>query len=226
MLGNFGRKMRDKKIAGCYIVSIKWLKRNRRKNTHISKAQIQSASEETMSIKFIFPLLAMLTIVAILAGCGTAPAVTDQIPTTATQLLPATATEIPPTVAVDTPTVVITEMAATSIEPMLGSWSMTSPQGDTLYFLFKSDGTYEATRADGPKNAVPYRAKFWMDSGVLYVEGVCGDDVAMHQGKYEAPTITQRDGVNYIMKAAVIEDPCKDRVHDFGRGYVWSIPQP
>ena len=38
-------------------------------------------------------------------------------------------------------------------------------------------------QANGPKNGVPYRAKFWMDNGVLYVEGVCGDDVAMHQGE-------------------------------------------
>jgi hypothetical protein len=135
--------------------------------------------------------------------------------------------DLPPTVAIDAPTVAITELVATRIESMLGSWSMTSPQGDTFYILFKSDGTYEETRAnDANTHAKPYRAKFWMDSGVLYVEGVCGDDAAMHQGKYEAPTITQRDGVNYLLTAHVIEDPCKDRVHDFGRGYAWRIPQP
>lgn len=136
-----------------------------------------------MSTKFRFPLFSLLISIAILTGCGTAPAVTKQVAVTATQPLPATATQIPSTAAVDTPTVVVTEKVATSIEPMLGSWSTTTPQGDTLYTLFKSDGTYEGTQANGPKNGVPYRAKFWMDNGVLYVEGVCGDDVAMHQGE-------------------------------------------
>ena len=176
-----------------------------------------------MSAKIISPLLYALTII-VLTGCGTAPAVTEQPSATLTQPVPATAPDIPPTVAVDTPTPVISEIMATSIEPMLGSWSIGTLQGDTLYLLFKSDGTYEGTRGDGlgPR----YRAKFWFDSSTFYVEGSCGDDANVHQGKYEAPIITLRDGVNYIMKAQVIEDPCKERVHDFKKGYTWRHPQP
>ena len=180
-----------------------------------------------MCTKFIFPLLGMLTLVAVLTGCGTAPAVTAQVVPTSTQLLAAPATEIPATAPADAPTPVITEATATSIEPMLGSWSISSLQGDTFFYLFKSDGTYEVTRAnDANKHAKAYQAKFWMEKDVLYVEGVCGDDSALHQGTYQAPTITQRDSLNYTLKARVIDDPCKDRIHDFGRGFAWRIPQP
>jgi len=182
-----------------------------------TNVQIQPAGEDEMFTKTVFRILYLFIIATILMGCGTASATAEPIVITPTEQAIATPTLVLPTL-----TPIMTEIVATTAEQLAGSWKMSTPQGNTFYLLFKTDGSLEVTRADAPKNSKPEVGKFWFEGDVFYIDDACDAG----QGKYEAPHVIQRDGQNYKITFKVIEDSCEDRVRDLQKGFIWRNPQP
>ena len=182
--------------------------------------------------KMMFRSLVLLIALAILAGCGTAPATQAPVVIEATQPpSEPTSTTAPPTeppveasltASLPTPTPVITEIVATSTDQFAGSW-MWFIQGTPTTFTFNPDGKWVVRRSDAAPGTVSADGEFSFDGTVLTITG--DPDCPRVVGKYEAPRIVQHDGVNHKITLKAIEDTCEARVKDFKKGFVWSENQ-
>lgn len=181
--------------------------------------------------KMMFRSVILLTVLIVTAGCGSTPATAVQAPVVAeaTQR-PAepTPTTVPPTeqpvqasptASLPTPTPVITEMAATSTDQFIGTWTWFI-LGSPAFLTFKSDGTWEmrVTGATSTSNG-----EFSFDGKIFTING--DPECPGVTGKYEAPQIVQYDGINHKLSAKVIEDACEARAKDFKKGFAWSETQ-
>jgi hypothetical protein len=151
--------------------------------------------------------LCMLLVSVLLSGCGVAsqePTVTA-IPTGS----PTTELGLPSATPADP------EFIATSAEDIVGIWSF-SYFGKPWHIRFLANGMIRSGTLDNPEQFL--HGKFEFKGTIFHVEDeTCGP------GTYEAHVI-QRDGQNYKLYFAVIEDTCRDRVNEMKRGYWWVGP--
>ncbi len=176
----------------------------------------------------------LLTVLVVIAGCSTAPATANQAPVVAAATqrpVEQTSTTVPPTdppvqasptAGLPTPTPVIIEMAATSTDQFIGTWT-SFVLGSAAFLTFKPDGTWEVTVNGTASGTSPAKGSFSFDGNTFTING--DPECPGVTGKYEAPQIEQYDGVNHRLSFKVIEDACEARVKDFKKGFAWSETQ-
>jgi hypothetical protein len=189
--------------------------------------------------KMIFRYLVLLTVLAVTAGCGTAPATATQAPVVAeaTQrpaeptltAIPPTEqpVEVSPTANLPTPTPVENSFVASKVEDVVGFWTSCCDRGNTYIFKYNSDGTiqmaqpHELDKIKNSKNGVVN--KFWFDGDVFHLQDVNDPICPDTEGTYKL-TVTQVDGQNSELKFEAINEPCKDRRLLFSKVTSWVSP--
>ena len=103
--------------------------------------------------KMIFRYLVLLAILAVTAGCSTAPATANQAPvvaaatqqpteSTPTAILPTEQpVEASPTADLPTPTPVETSFVASKAEDVVGLWTSCCDRGNAFIYKYNLDGT-------------------------------------------------------------------------------------
>jgi hypothetical protein len=167
-----------------------------------------------MNKKFRILIVALV----FLAGCATVPAEPAATATPQPTAKPtATQTPIPPT---STP--VESDSIVTKPDDIAGIWKFSS-YGTPWHIDFHPNGTVYSNRAESRDKALG--GNFWFEGTVFHFEDLaCSPDARQYtQGTYEAHVV-QKDGQNYKLYFKPIEEPCKDRMNEMKRGYIWMGP--
>lgn len=92
-----------------------------------------------------------------------------------------------------------------------------------MHIDFHPDGKVYSNRMESKDKA--WESKFWFEGTVFHLEDLaCSPDgKQLTQGTYEAHVV-QEDGQNYKLYFKPIEEPCKDRINEMKKGYIWGSP--
>lgn len=171
-----------------------------------------------MSYRYFSLMITVLGVLAFLTSCGIAPA---QPTATATQQPTsqptATETLVPPT---STP--VQRDFIVTQPKDIAGFWKF-SAAGVPWHIDFHPDGKVYSNRVESKDKA--WESNFWFEGSVFHLEDLaCSPDGKQRtQGTYEAHVV-QEDEHNYKLYFKPIEEPCKDRINEMKKGYIWVGP--
>lgn len=168
-------------------------------------------------------MMSAFMVLVFLAGCGTTPAGPAQPAATATQpptsqpTATVTETPIPPT---STP--VETDSIVTKPEEIAGVWKFNA-FGTPWHIDFHPDGMVYSNRVQSRDKA--WESHFWFEGTTFHFEDLaCSPDGQQTtQGTYEAHVVKE-DGQNYKLYFKPIEEPCKDRINEMKKGYIWAGP--
>lgn len=138
------------------------------------------------------------------------------VPTNTPESLP-TATQAPPT---DTPpptaTLVLTEMSA-SVEDVVGVWATRyAPLGGSVYIQYRADGTWVMAKTVAELKTAPAFSGTFKFEGTQFIT----DDSDCGKGTYDV-RVKKAGNQPVELTFAWIDDPCRPRRSDLGRGMKW-----